>query len=612
MRTQSQPVGILAVYYDHPHDFQPGEIGLLETFANQAALAVTNARFFQRVDVQLARQLAQMQRMSEINQRLSSTLDLRAIFELIVDSAVEGCQADAGMLLLTENPEYGELLGESQGPHLVAWRGFDPSSPDRAPHMIAKRLQDEHQLGTNKTILKFSDDIADKGPRSQMIVPITIEERVIGVIMLESAILHAFSDDDVTFVRQLAFQAVFAIRNAQLYRHVQTVRDRLEAITDASREGLLMIDTMSRIVMTNTRMGDFLDFARATAEQRSPDQFIANPLAVFAEGLGFAEGQLEATLREGIMDPGLESSTDLYVAQAPPRADSNRPSTRRWIERTITPVRDQKGTFIGLLLVFRDVTEQKELEQAREDLTSMIVHDLRSPLQAVEGSMRLVREFSPDHPVIDQAINTSRRAINKLLNLVNNILDLSKMESGELKLELASQPIRGILEDVSTDLSPLARELDVTVAIDTPDDLPQAMIDHDVIERTVRNLVDNALKYTPKSSTITLRARSWNDHQHHNGDDSRLMMRVDVIDQGKGVPDEFKQTIFDRFAQVPGQTSTRRRSTGLGLAFCALAIGSHGGEIWVEDNPEGGAVFSFTLPMSSAFSERPSSADKAE
>lgn len=105
-----------------------------------------------------------------------------------------------------------------------------------------------------------------------------------------------------------------------------------------------------------------------------------------------------------------------------------------------------------------------------------------------------------------------------------------------------------------------------------------------MIERVVLNLVDNALKYTTQGSVVTVQAS-------YKG-----MIRVEVIDNGPGIPDEYKDNIFDRFTRVPGQKS-QRRSTGLGLTFCKLAIESHGGRIWVEDNPEGGSIFAFTLPV---------------
>ncbi len=590
LRAQKQPIGMLAVYYNQPHQFSRGEIELLETFANQAALAVVNARIYQRVDVQLARRVEQIVRMADINQRLTSSLNLETVFGLIIDSAMEGCEADRGVLLLLGEPELGQ---EGEGLNMVAWRGFNPERSLRMPHHIAEEVADSRVLKEGETQLISGDDPTSSQPRSHLSLPIILEDRVIGAIALESDAIAAFTGEDVTFVSQLAVQAAVAIRNAQLYKRTQMVRDRLEAILDASNDGLLMIDAKSRIVMTNARMGDFWDFARGDYQPRSPDQFIADPLTALGEGLGYREGELQALLGKAMRNPGMKFPTDLYAT----RAGSNQ--QQRFVERSVAPVHDEEGAFLGLLLIFRDVTKQKELEQAREDLTSMIVHDLRSPLQAIMGSMRLLGEVAPkDSPMVTQATSVSSRAVKKLLNLVNNLLDLSRLERGEFVLNQSAVSVADILNDAAAELLPLAQEMDALISVDSSPDLPESSVDKDMVERVVLNLLDNALKYSPPGTVVTLRANMIKGDDVLRRPQKEPMLRVQVVDQGPGVPDDYKERIFDRYTQVPG-TKGRRASAGLGLAFCKLAIESHGGAIWVEDNPSGknGSAFSFTLPV---------------
>jgi NtrC-family two-component system sensor histidine kinase KinB len=580
LQAQKQSIGLLAVFYEEPHYFSDGEIELLETFSNQAALAIVNARIYQRVDIQLSRRVGQIVHMADINRRLSATLDLETIFDLIIDTAMEGCSADAGVLVLTHDAEFGE---EQEGMNMVAWRGFDPARSARAPHHVAETVSDK-VLQSGETLLTSVDDPEDTaGPRSQLSVPITVENHTIGAITLESEMLDAFSEEDVAYVSQLAMQAAVAIRNAQLYRRAQMVRDRLHAILDASNDGLVMIDPKSRIVMTNTRMGDFWDFARQDFSQRTPDQFLADPLTALGEGLGYREGELAALMRQGFRNPNMPLTTDLYVVRS-----GSRP---RFVERTAAAVPDEQGNFIGLLLLFRDVTEQKELEEAREDLISMIVHDLRAPLQAVMGGMRLIGDrVSADDKIVEQATDVSTRAVKKLLNLVNNLLDLSRMEHGELAIDPSVESVNVILEDAARELMPLAQEVNAVIKIDAPDDLPYLYVDRDMIERVLLNLVDNALKFAPPGSLVAL-------HAEQAADDK--FVQVEIADKGPGVPDDYKDKIFDRFSQVPGQKG-RRRSAGLGLAFCRMAVEAHRGQIWVDDNPDGGSVFTFTLPVSHA------------
>ncbi|MBN1428662.1 MAG: GAF domain-containing protein [Anaerolineae bacterium] len=590
LRAQKQPIGMLAVYYDLPHEFSEGEVELLETFANQAALAVTNARIFQNVDVQLAQRMEQIVHMADINQRLSATLDMSTIFNLIIDSAMEGCHADAGVLVLSsEVTELGQV--GSSDLNMVAWRGFDPARSVRMPHHVAESVA-RKVLKSGETLITSLDDPSAPGPRSQLCVPIILDEKVIGALALETERLNAFTEADMTFASQLGVQAAVAIRNAQLYNHAQAVRDRLHAILDSSNDGLVMLDTRARIVMTNARMGDFWDFARKDFTPRTPEQFQADPLSVLGEGLGYSKGQLSDLLGRCIRNINMNPETDLYEATA---AGGQR---RRFIERTATPVRDEQGTFIGLLLLFRDMTQQKELELAREDLTRLIVHDLRSPLQAIMGSMRLINHLAPsDNAEIVEATQISERSVQKLLNLVNDLLDVSSMESGEFLLHTSIENIGVVLQDATKAITTLTDASYTTIDVKVPPDLPYADIDRDMIERVVLNLVDNALKYSESGGTVTVRVSC------------KGMLRVEVIDNGPGIPDDYKEHIFERFTRIPGQKA-QRRSTGLGLTFCKLAIESHGGRIWIEDNPEGGSIFSFTLPIADIPSDTELSIDK--
>ncbi len=584
LRAQQRLIGMLAVYYDRPHTFPRDEIELLETFANQAALAVANARIYQAVDIQLARRVGQIVRMADISQRLSATLDLDAIFKLIVESAIEGCKADAGVLVLSGSPELGY---EDNQPHMVAWRGFDPSRMERAPHHIAEELARSPVFTAGEARLISADDPHAAGPRSQLAVPIVLEGQVIGALAVESELLNAFNQEDLTFVNQLAVQAAVAIRNAQLYRRAQVVRDRLHAIIDASNDGLLMLDAKARIVMTNTRMGDFWDFARQDFSPRSPEEFLADPLSTLGEGLGYKEGELNRLIKRAIVNPNMRPQTDLYVTR--PHGGQR----RMFVERTAMPVRDEEGKFIGLLLIFRDVTEQKELEETRQNLTSMIVHELRSPLQAVMGSMRLIGETaSANNPLVEQATSVSQRAVKKLLNLVNNLLDLSRMERGEFVLDPTVEDVGAILRDAVEELMPLAREIGAVVQVNVPQPPLYTRADRDMLGRVVLNLLDNALKYTEPGTLVTVEAAV----RPPDAQQREPMVCISIADKGPGIPDEYKGHIFESFAHIPGQRG-HRRSTGLGLAFCRLAVESHGGRIWVEDNPGGGSIFRFTLPL---------------
>jgi hypothetical protein len=169
--------------------------------------------------------------------------------------------------------------------------------------------------------------------------------------------------------------------------------------------------------------------------------------------------------------------------------------------------------------------------------------------------------------------------------------------------------VKAILEDAVQELMPLAQEMDAVIRVEGPDNLPNVNVDRDMIGRVILNLVDNALKYSPPGTLVSTRAAVI------RGDEARkitgktdAVIRVDVRDTGPGVPEQYRNSIFDRYTQIPGQKG-RRASAGLGLSFCKIAIQSHRGTIWCEANTEAesGSVFSFTLPIASLLQPPPTS-----
>jgi signal transduction histidine kinase len=341
-------------------------------------------------------------------------------------------------------------------------------------------------------------------------------------------------------------------------------------------------------------MESFWDFARADFKEPTVDEFVADPLSALGEGLGYAEGELNRLITRAIRDPEMPEQHDLYITSGP---------SQRFVERSASPVQDEMGKTIGMLFVFRDVTEQKELEEARENLANMIVHDLRNPLTAVLASLALVSNAvvgDDETGVAGQAIEVSGRAVRKLLVMVNNLLDLGRLETGEFSPEQKPASLKGVIENAVGETLPLAMEMEVMISLDSEglDKLPEVNIDSDMIERVVLNLLDNALKFTPPGGNVKVRTElEESESDEEDGAVAEPAVRVEIIDSGPGVPDDYKTRIFDRFTQVHGQKS-RRRGTGLGLAFCRLAVDTHGGRIWVEDaEGEKGSVFAFTLPV---------------
>ena len=580
-----EPMGVIVAYFDQPRRFSAEEVELMRAFAVQAALAINNARLYTSTDIALSRRVNQLQALYDIGQELTAILNLQKIFELVLGRALEATHSEAGVVVVGTE--------DGMGIQVVASQGYPPGVFDNplvlGSSVTATAFDSGRAILLSDVTQHPSYRAFNPATRSQLSVPIRREAETLGVITVESDRLNAYADDDITFVTQLAVQAAIAIDNARLFKRIAENRDRLQVILDSMTEGVLLIDSDGVVALANPRVGTLIGLQPATLVGRLVDDLLMDTGSFFARRMGLTPGELRlllADLRAGQWNADEDLAQHTYELDEPQHL---------YINRHIAPVRDEHGTLLGLLLVFVDETEQQELARTREDLSRMIVHDLRGPLTAVTASLKLLNDLTPPDSefaaLVQRTTENSMRAVRKLLNLVDSLLDIAKMESGQLNLERAPVHLNAIVSNVVLEMDTLARELGVNLAADVPYDLPLLDVDSEKIERVLLNLVDNALKFTPAEGEVRVTAYPPDGRAGGAG-----FVRVEVSDTGPGVPDEYKERLFNRFVQVEGRQG-RRRGTGLGLTFCRLAVEAHGGRIWVRDNPVGGAVFGFTLPV---------------
>jgi PAS domain S-box-containing protein len=561
--------GALIIYFDRPYPFTEEKIELLRTFANQVAQAMNNARLYTLTDQALEQRVGQLMTLATAGQELIAVTDLDVIYRLILDHALEATGASNGAIVLCNDREAW----------VAAQHGYPPNAfelPGAAREGITGRVLRTGEIARCDYVSDEADYLAlIPSTQAQLSVPIRRGETILGVITLESDQPQAFSEEDTHFILQLANQMVIAVDNAHLIRDVTEARDRLQVILDNMEEAIVLINPNGQIALANPRVS-LLGFRPGDLLGQRVDDLLKRRELAFAERLGFSGVQNTLGLIEALHKTG---GPAVYTIERERRSVH--------LERQVIPVRDEAA--VSILLVFRDQTEQREVELMREELSRMIVHDLRSPLTAVNTGLKLLRDLVPADSQFSAAVETtteaSQRAIRKLLSRVESLLDISKIESGQLTLEIGPTDLRGLVDSVFTELGPLAQELAVSLVADVPNTVVQ--VDGEKIERVLLNLVDNALKFSPAESSVTVRT----------GGVEKGFVRVDVIDAGPGIPDEYKMRLFDRFVQIQGRQG-KRRGTGLGLTFCRLAIQAHGGRIWIEDNPPGGSVFAFTLPLS--------------
>ncbi len=230
-------------------------------------------------------------------------------------------------------------------------------------------------------------------------------------------------------------------------------------------------------------------------------------------------------------------------------------------------------------------------ESLRADLTDMVVHDLRSPLSGINLSIDMLADSIKDPRKAafqERFIGNARSSIQKMLNLINQLLDMTRLEAGQLELDRKSLQVSDLLDKRANAFAVQSEANEISLVTQTPDMLPTVYADENFIGRVLDNLIDNALKFTDAGGTISLLAQA-------NGQE----VIVQVQDTGVGIPSESLNTIFDKYAQVKSQNSMEmRQGTGLGLPFCRLVVEAHNGRIWAESDVGEGSTFSFTLPIS--------------
>jgi signal transduction histidine kinase len=253
-----------------------------------------------------------------------------------------------------------------------------------------------------------------------------------------------------------------------------------------------------------------------------------------------------------------------------------------------TRLQDSQGKVIGTISIGEDITERQKIEQIKDEFIGIVSHELRTPLTAIQMSLGLLKTG-----IYDKKPDKFRRMIeialidtNRLVNLVNDILDLERLESGRTILEKTIFKAADLIQQAIDGIQAIATQQQITLTF-TPTDA-EVWAAPDAIIQTLTNLLSNAIKFSPAQSTIHLTAESQID-----------CVLFKVSDQGRGIPADKLETIFGRFQQVDASDSREKGGTGLGLAICQSIIERHDGKIWAESSLGVGSTFFFTLPLPS-------------
>jgi signal transduction histidine kinase len=578
LQYQNQFLGMLGLFARQTRSISSiKEVALHEAIGQQISMAVANRNLYSQTNQQLKEQTA----LREAITAITSSLDLPTVLTQIAQQMNRALGCTSTYICSYESERLTSKI-------IAEYMSLEADEREKVSDLgVAYRLDEEFPSSLialtegNPTIIHDNDadllplereHMLKYGAKSILLIPLRVGGQTIAYAeMWESRHYRRFTNKEIELAQLMAAQAAFAIENADLFTSIADERGRLDSLIQSSRDGVILIGMDRQILVVNEMA---LEFFNLTG---SPQDWVNQPLRkALSIVYDNAPHVVEATVEEM-----------RRIEQGDEPAGSGEYEVNSHIIHWLNlPVISGK-TAIGRLLVLRDVTQGRLLERMRDDLTHTMVHDLRNPLTSMSLSLEILASHIENaiDPKVEEILGYARISTERMLAMVNAILDISRLESGRmpLNLELISMP-----EMVSTLLrtqSPLAEEKSIEIQSNIASDA-NAWADKNLVERVLQNLVGNALKFTLEGGIIQIVVQE-------RETDKGWRLHASVKDSGSGIPSEIKERLFQKF--ITG--SQTQRGSGLGLAFCRMAVEAHGKRIWVESSSSEGTTFTFTLPL---------------
>jgi NtrC-family two-component system sensor histidine kinase KinB len=560
-----------------PDAFDDQDIQLAESLADTMALAMENASHYAAT----SRQATDLSALYTVTRMTSQTLSIDSVLSQALSSVLISLEFEAGLIALTDPVDEHMYLAAEYGlpRHLSEQYHEDGMAGSLSEHVHQKResvVIEDFRRETEGVLGELAQKMARFGLRGYSGIPLLHRDISFGTMSLFSNRRRTFSTNQMVLLEAIGRQVATAVTNARLFQATVNERQRLVTLIESSRDGIILVGLDQRILVVNATAIAFLRLSGA------PQDWMRRPLREALDALApeapeaVAQMMAEMTrIRAGDESPGqwecVVSPRTLQGFNLPVVADRNP---------------------LGRLLVLRDVTEERMLDKMRDDLTHTMVHDLRNPLTGISTALKLLdRKLSGAlTPAQHRLIEIADSSAQKMIDLVSAILDVSQLESGRMPISPAMVSLPELFEETLTLQMPLAAAKDLLLEADIPANVVAAWADPGLVRRVLQNLVGNAVKFTPAGGRVTVKARRWHGEQ---GEDDLDMLCISVADTGLGVSPELQGSLFQKF--VVGEH--QERGSGLGLAFCRLAVEAHGGRIWLESEPSHGATFRFTLPI---------------
>jgi PAS domain S-box-containing protein len=603
IRFEGELIGVLNLDSAHPGTFNWDDARRLQSFANQAAIAIQNAQLYDELEQRVAARTTDLSVRNAVAETLSSSLDTTEMLDGVLHTTVQRLGVLGGAIYLLD-PE-SESLG------LAAHEGVTPATL-RLVTGIAPGSTDLGQLD-----LPEGDAVPDiprqTGVSAVLSVPIWQQDQMQGVIWLVHDEPRPWRSEETRMLEIIGRQIGVALANARLYTDAVRGEAHLRTILESVVDGILVFDADATLTLMNPAARAL--FAFYPNEAGGPPQAAhylwewllaqtpgdAPPASIEfelpAESLFSRENQRvlvqcaeqDCPLADRDV-PGWPcwlhpASGSVDAAQCP----VYRSIPRRTIQAHSASVRDADGTVLGTVFAFNDVTHYRELDTLKDRFVSTVSHELRTPLSAMLLQISTLHKYYAglDASTHQKMIVEIYQQTKVLRELIEDILQLSRFDADRAVLEREAVDLAAACDEVLTSLRPVIHDKNIQVTVENPDHLPAVWGDRAQLGRALRNLLSNAVKYTPVGGTVSVRlARTAQDVQ------------VVVQDTGIGIAPEEQAYVFDRFYRTQG-ASQIAGGTGLGLAITREIMDLHGGWVELQSTPGEGSTFTLHLPLPS-------------
>lgn len=566
IKPPDMPIGVLTITTDKTDYFDESDLAMLTIIADQAAFALTNARLIKAE--RLRRKLADT--LSSIARTINSSLNLSEVLNLILEQLALVIDYDSSSILLFDEQEQELAVKAARGftdmeDALKVCLPYDENIPNYRA-ILEKRPMVIPNVEAEPYWKKSPSSIEVK---SWIGAPLIAREKVVGILTVDSYKVGKYSNDNISVVAAFADQAATAVANAQWVAQLQQAEANYSALFEDSTDMIIITDYDGNIHNINRKGCQFL--------RRPKDAIVGLRLQFFAPQLkGFLKHHYDS------LQAWREETIEVEISDA----------YRQKIPVEIRVRHIQFGGVDRVEWVGRDISRRKEIERMRQDLVNMLVHDLRGPLGNLINTIDLVMMIASKdegNPNLLRFLEMGKRTGRTLTDLVDSMLDVSRLEQGEVPLQRSMTSLQQLLEEVMEQVDPQAESKNTTllfhsIADDVP---PMVWLDNSLMRRVLTNLIGNAIKYAPEEAQVELTTSV-----------DAAMLHFAVQDNGPGISKKDQRRIFDKFSRI-SYSADGPSGVGLGLAFCKLAVEAHQGQISVESTGVSGegSTFHVHIPL---------------